>query len=267
MPFDCPIQFRPTSEAEFKKLDYEVMRHAFASHNQLGRLCDEAVYGTDIAGRLDASGIGPVQCELPLVVSHLDYRKRLYVDLAVGDTILFELKAVQALTGDHEKQILTYLFIAGATRGKLVNFRPASVEYRTVNATVSPEDQRRFDFVASRWVDVDERSKLLREHLRDLLDDWGMFLALSLYEEALTHFLRGENPVLRRVPLSRDGLPLGDQLVHLLGETIGFHLTAFNDAAEHGETHVRRFLSLTPLQFLHWINFSNHRIDLVTLKK
>jgi GxxExxY protein len=267
MPFECPIQFRPIPEAEFKKLDYEVMRHAFASHNHLGRLCDEAVYRNDMAARLGASGIGPVHSELPLLISHRDYRKRLFVDLAVADTVLFELKAVQALTGHHDKQILTYLFLAGATRGKLVNFRPASVEYRTINATVSSEEQRRFDFVTSRWVDVDERSKLLREHLRDLLDDWGMFLSLSLYEEALTHFLGGENAVLHRVPLSRDGLPLGDQLVHLLGETIGFHLTAFNDAAEHGETHVRRFLSLTPLQFLHWINISNHRIDLVTLKK
>ena len=267
MPFKCPIQFRPLSEIEFKKLDYEVMRHAFASHNHLGRLCDEVVYRNDMAARLHASGIGAVHCELPLVVSHHDYRKRFYVDLAVADTSLFELKAVQALTGDHEKQILTYLFVAGATRGKLVNFRPASVEYRTVNATVSPEDQRRFDFVTSHWIDLGERSAFLRQHLRDLLDDWGMFLALSLYEEALTHFLGGENTVLRRVPLSRDGVPLGDQLVHHLGETIGFRLTAFSDAAGHGESHVRRFLSLTPLQFLHWINFSNHRIDLVTLKK
>jgi hypothetical protein len=204
---------------------------------------------------------------VPLLASHRDFRKRLYVDLAIADTVLFELKAVQALTGDHDKQILTYLFIACATRGKLVNFRPASVEYRTVNATVSSEEQRRFDFVTSRWIDVDERSAFLRQHLRELLDDWGMFLALSLYEEALTHFLGGENAVLRRVPLSRDGLPLGDQFVHLLGETIGFHLTAFDDAVEQGESHVRRFFSLTPMQFLNWIKFSNHRIDLVTLKK
>ena len=70
MPFECPIQFRPISESEFKKLDYEVMRHAFASHNHLGRLCDEAVYRNDMAARLHASGMGPVRCELPLVVSH-----------------------------------------------------------------------------------------------------------------------------------------------------------------------------------------------------
>ena len=267
MPFECPIKFRPITESEFKKLDHDVMRHAFASHNQLGRLCDESVYRKDMAARLHASRIAPVHCEVPFVVSHRDYRKRFFADLAIADTVIYELKAVQALTGDHEKQNLTYLFIAGATRGKLVNFRPASVEYRTVNAMVSPEDQRRYDFITVRWADLDERSAVLRRILRELVDDWGMFLALSLYEDALTHFLGGESAVLRRVPLSRDGLPLGHQAVHHIGEAIGFRLTAFSDAAEHGESHLRRLLSLTPLRFLHWINFSNHRIDLVTLKK
>ena len=47
----------------------EVMTHVFASQNELGCLCDEAVYQNDIALRLEAAGLGPVAKEVPVIVS------------------------------------------------------------------------------------------------------------------------------------------------------------------------------------------------------
>jgi len=36
MPVVCPITFQRFSEAELKELDYAIMKHVFASHNEFG---------------------------------------------------------------------------------------------------------------------------------------------------------------------------------------------------------------------------------------
>jgi GxxExxY protein len=265
MPITCPVQVHPVTEEEFKRLDHEVMRQAFASHNQLGRLCGEKVYQNDLTARMVAAGLKPLCKEVPVTVSHRDFRKTYYLDIIVGDTTVYELKAVSTLTGDHEKQILHYLLLLGGNRGKLVNFRTPSVQYQTVNAVLAPDEQRRYEIVANRWQDLDERNVLLRRTLTELMDEWGVFLELSLYEEALTFFLGGEHSVLRNLPLAREGIALGTQRVHLTTDSVGFKLTALTDPADHAESHLRRFLALTGLRALHSINFNRHRIELVTL--
>ena len=47
---------RSLSSDEFEKLDYRVMGHAYASQNELGRLCDESVYEADMKARLLGEG-------------------------------------------------------------------------------------------------------------------------------------------------------------------------------------------------------------------
>jgi hypothetical protein len=51
MPISSPVSIRPIQQEEFAKLDYQVMRHAFESQNELGRLCDEVIYQNDLAAR------------------------------------------------------------------------------------------------------------------------------------------------------------------------------------------------------------------------
>jgi GxxExxY protein len=266
MPIVCPITLLPIGEAELKELDYAVMKHVFASHNELGRLCDEVVYHNDIAARMQTAGI-PAATEVPLHVIHRDFRKSYYLDLIVASKVIYELKVASALIGDHKKQVLHYLFLLDARFGKLVNLRPPSVEYRTINAVVNMEQRQRYYLVNERWREVDARCALLRATLVELLDTFGAYLELPFYEEALTWFWGGEVSVLRRVPLMRAGLTLGLQPVHHLTDEIGFKLTAFTHAAEHGETHIRRFFDLTPLRILHWVNLNQDHIHLVTLQK
>ena len=255
------------TEAEFKCLDYEVMRFVFAVHNDLGCTCDERIYQNDLGARLQSVGMNRVQREVPITLTHASFRKQLYLDFTVEDRAVYELKAVAALSGGHERQLLTYLLATGATRGKLVNFRPSSVEYRTVNAVLGPEQRRRIDLDIARWSEPDRRSAELRHALTSLLHDWGAFLALSIYEEALIDLLGGTDVVMRWINLNRKGVPLGRQAMCCLNEQVGFKLTAFRRPSENGEEHIRRFLSLTPFTHLHWINFANARIDLVTLDK
>jgi hypothetical protein len=56
MPIRSTICMRSISQEQFAALDYRVMRCAFDSQNELGRLCDEVIYQNDMAARLQAAG-------------------------------------------------------------------------------------------------------------------------------------------------------------------------------------------------------------------
>jgi len=267
-PFHCPIQFRRLTRPEFDEISRLVMAHVFASQNELGRLCDEAVYQNDVALRLEAAGLGPVAKEMPVTVAWRDFVKTYYLDLVVRAAFICEFKALAALLGEHDSQLLHYLLLTNVPHGKLVNLRPPSVEYRTVNAVVSAEERRSFILVADRWRPQTSRCRELMDLLTELLEAWGAFLDYRLYEEALIHFLGGESRVRRRVPLVRAGFPLGTQAAALLTDSIAFRVTALAPAARDGyETHLRHFLALTPLTTLHWVNLHHHKLQFVTLTR
>lgn len=90
MPVYCNIHIEPLSTEEFRELDYLVMRHAFDSQNELGRLADERIYQNDLAQRLRSTGI-EVQRELEIVVSFGYFSKSLFLYLLVAGRGVYEL--------------------------------------------------------------------------------------------------------------------------------------------------------------------------------
>ena len=98
MPFHCPLPIRSLSREEFEERDRIVMSCAYASQNELGRLCDERVYENDMAARLHAAGFSEIHTQVPLTVSHRDFAKTYRLDL-IADGALYELKSVAALVG------------------------------------------------------------------------------------------------------------------------------------------------------------------------
>lgn len=267
-PFHCPISLKRLTRAEFDCLSREVMAHAFASQNELGRLCDEAVYQNDIDLRLKTAGLGPVATEVPVTVSLREFTKTYWLDLVVQESLIIELKTADTLLKEHDSQLLNYLLITETPHGKLINMRPASVEYRTVNAVVSADGRHRFRMTTDRWRPQAPRCGLLLEILTGMLAAWGAFLDRHLYEEGLVHFLGGEGCVFRGVPLKRAGLSLGGQTLPLVTESVAFRLTALTPEAGGGyEKQLRRFMALTPLTAMHWINLHHHEIQLVTITR
>ena len=267
MPITSPVWVRPANQEEFAQIDYRVMRHAFDSQNELGRLCDEIIYRNDLAARLEAAGLGPVRREVPVTAAHRDFAKTYRLDLIVADAAIYELKTEIRLAADHDAQLLNYLFLQGTHHGKLINFRPAQIDSRFVNTSLTAEARRELVVDLHRWCETDQGSKILRATLLNLLEDWGGFLELRLYMEALTYFLGGEEKVARMVGMSRNGVPLGNQRFHLVNDDTAFRLTALTEGAEHYEPQLHSLLRHSPLRTLHWINLAGHRVQLVTLKK
>jgi GxxExxY protein len=266
MPIHCPVNIASLDPEAFEKLDYRVMGHAYASQNELGRLCDECVYEVDLKARLLADGFRSVHTQVPVKVTHQDFSKTYYLDLVADDT-LYELKTATALNGEHEAQLLNYIFLLGLKRGKLLNLRPAKVQGKIVATSLTPDERRTFTAIIERWNEVTPACAMLRQTMCDLLHDWGAFLDIELYQEALAHFFGGQSNVERQVKLSRNGLELGTQrmFVHVPG--VAFRLTAFTQAGNSFEWHLHRLLALTDLKAIHWINLNHAQIEFTTIQR
>jgi GxxExxY protein len=267
MPITSSFPLRIIEQAGFAKLDNEVMRHAFASQNELGRLCDEVIYENDLALRLEAAGHGLIRKEVPVTVSHRDFSKTYFLDLVVGEAAIYELKTAVCLVPEHDAQLLNYLFLKGGQHGKLINFRPSQIETKFVNTRLTPNARRQFKLGTSRWRGTNDADTMLKEIMVSLLEDWGAFLEVPLYLEALIHFLGGAGKVIQPVALSRNGVPIGHQRFHLAGPETAFRLTALTHDAVAYEQQLLSLLRLSPLQAVQWVNLAHHQIEFVTLTK
>ncbi len=261
----CPIKFEVLSDEEFRSLDYEVMAHVFASHNEMSRLCDEDIYIADLAARLEAAGFGPVHTEEPVDVTWRSFSKRYFLDLVVGDTHLYELKCALMLVGEHKTQILNYVMLLGLRTAKLLNFRPPQVETWFASSRLTLEARQRVACEDSSWRELTPVCASFRTALMEMLGELGAFLDLGLYESLLTDFLGGESKVLQRIELVRDGLTLGFQRCHLLTTDVGFRLTAHTEDVVHARSHLVRWLSHTWLRAMQWVNLNRTNIEFVTL--
>jgi len=266
MPIHVPIKITGLSAQEFEELDYRVMGHAYASQNELGRLCNECAYQADLKARLLGDGFRSVLTEVPITVSHRDFSKRYFLDL-VADHALYELKTDAALVGEHETQLFNYMFLLGIQRGKLLNFRPQKVQGRMIRTSLTNEGRRTFTAESDRWKDLTPSCKILRHVMLDLLEDWGAFLDFTLYQEALIHFLGGPASVERPITLRRDALPLGRQQMLIHAPEIAFRITAFTENQSHTESHLRRLLAVTDLQAVQWINLNHSKIEFTTVQR
>lgn len=267
MPIHCPVRIAKLPCDEMRRLDYQVMAHAFASQNELGRLCDESVYQVDLVARLTAAGLGPVLDELPVEVTHADFKAAYKLDLVVANLAVYELKTVSVLIGEHQAQLLNYLFLTNSSRGKLINFRSKSVESFFVNTSLDDAQRRRMELEDHRWSAATVAGRDLKFLMLELVRDWGLFLEVALYCEAIIHFLGGFDRVVSQVPMFRQGISLGKQEFLLAGPDVAFRVTAYTEHLNDHETHLSRLLRHSPLRALYWINMNHHLVQFVTLTK
>ena len=101
--------------------------------------------------------------------------------------------------------------------------------------------------------------------LQELFTDWGCFLDLQLYENAINFLRWSDKNIDCQAPFFVDGEYIGHQHVNLVSLTVAFALTGLKELAAYQETHLVQFLSHTDLKALHWINFNRHIIECKTI--
>jgi hypothetical protein len=100
-----------------------------------------------------------------------------------------------------------------------------------------------------------------------LLEDWGAFLDINLYREALVHFMGGATIVCRPVEVLSSSRVLGNQKLNLLTDDIAFALTTKQEDVGAMREHLLRLLRHTRLRAIQWINMNRHTIEFATLAK
>ena len=110
---------------------YNLVGAAMEVHSQLGNGFLEAVYQEALSFELKERNI-PFEKEKKLIINYKGVRLEKYylADFICYESIVVELKAVNAITPDHESQILNYLKATGLKVGLLLNFGSKSLQYK-----------------------------------------------------------------------------------------------------------------------------------------
>ncbi len=100
-----------------------VVDAAMKIHSALGPGLLESAYAACLKHELIKRGFR-VSCEVPLPVVYDGVRLEVGYrhDMVVEDTVVVELKAIEALAPIHEAQIISYLKLSGKPIGLLINF-------------------------------------------------------------------------------------------------------------------------------------------------
>jgi len=267
MPVEVATRIQPCDQEEFHALDRRVMGIVFEVQNEFGRLLDEELYKCEIAARYAAIGLEPLEREVRIRVSHRDFVKDHFMDLLVCHGYMLEAKVAERLVAAHRAQSLNYLLLAGLKHGRLVNLRTERVQHEFVSTTLTPEERRRFSVVAGEWVEMNAESRQLKARMIELLEDWGAFLDVNLYREALVHFLGGSGSVCKAVEVFSGSRRVGTQNLNLLNEDTRFAVTTKPEGAGAMREHLWRLLDHTRLKAIQWINLDRHRVEFTTLSR
>jgi GxxExxY protein len=259
MPIHHAIPLPDLSPDDFDRIDAVVMRHAYDTHNKLGRLFDEHVYENDLARTLRAAGY-EVHTQVPVIVTLDGFEKIYYLDLIV-DHMPYELKSVATLLPEHKAQALHYAMLMNIRRIKLLNFRNERVEGNLCFSPVTDAFRRQARFETESWKPQAETCTRLLQRLRAVIADWGSHLSARLYTEALVHFSGGEERCLQRIPVG----DLGTHLLQSHAPGTGFLLTSLTRGIDDYRHHLVSLISHLQITALQWFNLNHSTVTCETL--
>ena len=106
-----------------EQLTGQIIGAAIEVHRQLGPGLLESTYQACLCHELELRGI-LYECQKPLPLEYKGIKLECgyRIDLLVADSVIVEIKSVDALAPIHEAQLLTYLKLTGIKIGFLLNF-------------------------------------------------------------------------------------------------------------------------------------------------
>lgn len=108
---------------KFEKVTKEVIGAAIEVHKHLGPGLLESAYEECLSYELTQRGLKiERQKPVPIIFKEVKLDCGYRIDILVNDSVIIELKSVDALIPIHEAQILTYLKFANKQVGLLINF-------------------------------------------------------------------------------------------------------------------------------------------------
>lgn len=113
------------------ELTYEIIGAAMEVHATLGPGFLESVYQEALAIEFSTRGI-PFDPEkrLDIFYKGIKLEKHFEADFICDNKVIVEIKALSALTNEHQSQVLNYLKATGIKVGLLINFGSKSLEHK-----------------------------------------------------------------------------------------------------------------------------------------
>ena len=263
MPIFVDGPIRVMSQQEFGTVAYEVIRHAFAVHADMGRLFDEQVYQNELCRRLAGRGVS----EAKVIVSFQEFQTILRMDLVVDQGAIFEIKTALDFHDQHRQQLIQYLMLTGLHHGKLINFRPEQVQHEFVNSSVTLAERQAFEVESHGWDRSLPGCQTFEELITSGLRDWGTGLDLQLYEQLVIHFLGGQVAVEHEIDVVSGGQRLGSHLARMINPVTAYKLTSIQRDLKAFESHLRRFIEYTTLEHLLWVNITLQKVLFVLISR
>lgn len=107
----------------------QIVDAAYRVHTSLGPGLLESAYEAVLAYELEKRGLRTVrQQAVPIVYQGTRIEMGFRADLIVEDTVIVEIKSVEAIAPVHKKQLLTHLRLADKRLGLLINFNVALIK-------------------------------------------------------------------------------------------------------------------------------------------
>ena len=127
-----------------ENLTGQIIGGAIEVHSALGAGLLESVYDDCLADELGQVGLSFVRHHhVPIIYKGRRLSQRLFVDFIVGDVVLVEVKAVDAIAAVHVAQVITYLKLTGCPVGLLINFNVPSLRNGGVRRQYNPDVYKR----------------------------------------------------------------------------------------------------------------------------
>jgi GxxExxY protein len=116
------------------ELSYSIIGCAIEVHKHLGPGLLESVYHECIVDELRAKGLSVrSQISVPISYKSKSLGTPLKLDILVNDTIILELKAVEAVLPVHKAQLISYLKLTGKSKGLLINFHCENITANVIS--------------------------------------------------------------------------------------------------------------------------------------
>lgn len=122
------------------RITQRIIGAAMRVHSALGPGLLESAYETCLAFELEELGMMVErQKALPIVYRDVRIECGYRLDLLVEETIVVELKDVEAIERVHIAQVLTYLKLSGYSIGLIVNFNVVSLKSGIRRVVLTPK--------------------------------------------------------------------------------------------------------------------------------
>ena len=116
----------PVRRITAQEVSHAIITAAMKVHSELGPGLLESTYTASLQYELIDAGVqSSAQVGLPVVYRGVRLDLGYRMDLVVENTVVVEIKSVDAISPVHQAQILSYLKLSGKSIGLLINFNVA----------------------------------------------------------------------------------------------------------------------------------------------